>query len=331
MFDELFWGKRKNIRIYKLDKEYKFKKIDTWINLLSEKYGINNLNFKKILDTHPTIDNMRKISAVTSQIDYKGNLNKLRILFVCLAETNTGETYSYYPVEIDFKRKVLIIKGWNRHGLMDGYKTEETMDQIYSLMELSFKVSTKKYMVRHKKVLYNMSQGLIMDIYKMIPAFNQISTVKKNIDDFQQDILEALPLKNKKSQNRSFFLPQGVFEFKEELIKVLEKLCVSDFFYDIPYESVWEMDGINTIISKIRFNDVEHILTSLSGEASEIPIFCTKTFMALKKSMEDAETVERLWIVKKRERGYLTLSMMQLKIIFLELGYFQISVLKKKI
>ena len=30
--------------------------------------------------------------------------------------------------------------------------------------------------------------------------------------------------------------------------------------------------------------------------------------MALKKSMEDAETVERLWIVKERDRGKLSLS-----------------------
>jgi hypothetical protein len=97
-------------------------------------------------------------------------------------------------------------------------------------------------------------------------------------------------------------------DIKEELNKVLERLCISDFFFDVPYEEVWGIDGIDTIISKIRFNDVEHVLTSLSGEASEVPIFCTRTFMALQKSMEDAKTVERLWIVKNRNRGKLHLS-----------------------
>lgn len=308
LFNELFWGKRKNIRIYKLDQVNKIKKIDKWIKFLSEKYDIKNLNFKNVLGTHPTIDNTTKICAVTSEIDYKGNLNKLRILFVNYAKANTGDTYSYYPVEVDINNRILIIKGWNRHGLLDGYKTEETMDLIYSLIISDFDVSIEEYMARHKKVLYNMSQGLIVDIYKMIPSFNQIYTLEKEIESFQQNIIEALPLKNKTSQNKGWFIPKGVFEFKEELIKVIEKMCVSDFFYDIPYEDIWEMDGIHTLISKIRFNDVEHILTSLSSEASEVPIFCTKTFMALKKSMEDAETVERLWIVKKRERGNLSLS-----------------------
>lgn len=46
----------------------------------------------------------------------------------------------------------------------------------------------------------------------------------------------------------------------------------------------------------------------LSGEDSSVPIFCTKTFMALKKSLEDAEMVERLWVEKSRSKGRLSLS-----------------------
>ena len=153
-----------------------------------------------------------------------------------------------------------------------------------------------------------MSQGLISDIYKKIPAFNQISEVQDVVKNFQQDVLSVLSLKNKIQQDKYFSISKGVLDFEDEIQKVLEKLCVSDFFYDVPYESIWNMEGIDTIISKIRFNDVEHVLTSLSGEATEVPIFCTKTFMALKKSMEDAETVERLWIVKERDRGKLSLS-----------------------
>lgn len=311
LFEELFWGKRKSIRIYKLDNTNKIKVPTDWLEPLLEKYQVNSLDFKNILGTIPNTDDRRKIAAITSEINYKGDLNRLRILFVCFAEAydsgSLKQTCMYYPVEIDFVKKVMSIKAWNRQGLVDGHKAEETMEHIKTLMALSFKVSIRSFMTRHKKVLHNMSQGLIMDIYEKIPAFNQIQRLKAYVESFQQDVLKNLPLKNKKEVGSNYSISKGVLDFEDELQKALEKLCVSDFFYDIPYEMVWEMEGIDTIISKIRFNDVEHILTSLSGEASEVPIFCTKTFMALKKSMEDAETVERLWIVKNRSRGKLSL------------------------
>lgn len=88
---------------------------------------------------------------------------------------------------------------------------------------------------------------------------------------------------------------------------MLEKLCISDYFYDIPYDEIWKM-GVKTIVSKIKFKDLEHVLTILSSEASEAPIFCTKTFLALKKSLEDAKLVERLWIEHDRSHGRLKLS-----------------------
>ncbi|RHK64153.1 hypothetical protein DW054_07030 [Dorea formicigenerans] len=71
--------------------------------------------------------------------------------------------------------------------------------------------------------------------------------------------------------------------------------------------------GIHMIVSKIKFKDLEHVLTILSSETSEIPVFCTKTFfvltilssetseipvfctktfLSLKKSLEDV----KLWI-----------------------------------
>ena len=62
------------------------------------------------------------------------------------------------------------------------------------------------------------------------------------------------------------------------------------------------------IVSKIKFKDLEHVLTILSSETSEIPVFCTKTFLSLKKSLEDVKLVDRLWIEHDRARGKIELS-----------------------
>src|SRR5699024_9054905 len=130
--------------------------------------------------------------------------------------------------------------------------------------------------------------------------------LEEKIREFEQTVLSVLPLENIHETGEGISLNSGVLDFNDEIHKVIEKLTVSDYFYDMAYEEVWNM-GIDTIISRIRFNDVEHVLASLSGEESDIPVFCTKTFMSLKKSMEDAELVEKLWIAKERTRGRLAL------------------------
>lgn len=65
-------------------------------------------------------------------------------------------------------------------------------------------------------------------------------------------------------------IPKYVFDFQEELKKVIEKLCICDYFYDGQYETaVWGM-GVEMIVSKIKFQDIEHVLTIMSSESSQM-------------------------------------------------------------
>ncbi len=310
LFEELFWGKRKSIRIYKLDNIRCIKFAQDWKIPLKEKYNINSLDFKNILGTIPNSGDRRKIAAMTSEVNHKNELVKLRVLFVFFVQTYkeqvVNDTLAYIPVEIDFRNKTMIIKAWNRNGLVEGDRPDEMMDHVKKIMNTSFHVITKRFGIHHKKVLYNMSQGLINDIYQKIPAYTKIPLLEEKIKKFEQTVFSALPLINKCETNEEVSIKAGVLDFNDEIHKVIEKLTVSDYFYDMSYEEVWNME-IDTIISRIRFNDVEHVLTSLSGEDSDMPVFCTKTFMSLKKSMEDAELVEKLWIEKERSRGRLAL------------------------
>lgn len=168
-------------------------------------------------------------------------------------------------------------------------------------------VKTKSFGVQHKKTLHNMSQGIVTEVYKKIPAFNRINCLDEEIEKFQQKVLTGLPLKNIEYRENTVCLKENVFDFKDEMKKMFEKICISDYFFDVPYEDIWNM-GIHMIVSKIKFKDLEHVLTILSSETSEIPVFCTKTFLSLKKSLEDVKLVDRLWIEHDRARGKIELS-----------------------
>ena len=311
LFDELSFGKRKSIRVYKIDNAYKLKDSENWLNQLRENYGINSLEFKNIMTSIPSYKEPERIAAISSEFDYRGNVTRIRILFTAYAEVEEKgkihATGAYYPIDIDLKKKCVIIKAWNRQGLRDGYKAEERLDHIASILSMGFGVKTKSFGVQHKKTLHNMSQGIVTEVYKKIPAFNRINCLDEEIEKFQQKVLTGLPLKNIEYRENTVCLKENVFDFKDEMKKMFEKICISDYFFDVPYEDIWNM-GIHMIVSKIKFKDLEHVLTILSSETSEIPVFCTKTFLSLKKSLEDVKLVDRLWIEHDRARGKIELS-----------------------
>ena len=322
LYEELFFGKRKCIRIYQLDYLNKIRNPRDWASNLNRVFGQNDLNFNRILTTIPSKEEPEKIAAVTSETDYKGNLSKIQILLVRYAETwevgRINETCSYYPVEIDLKKETMNIKAWNRQGLTENYRTEEYMDRIVGLLSSNFNVITRNYMSEHKKVLHNMSQGIVTDLYNKIPSYNEIQNIEQESCVFEKKVLEKLPLQHLDKQEEGS-IPKYVFDFQEELKKVIEKLCICDYFYDVQYETaVWNM-GVELIVSKIKFQDIEHVLTIMSSESSQMPIFCTKTFLSLKKSLEDAKVVDRLWIEKNRNRGKMSLAYNAAKDEFLEI------------
>lgn len=316
LFNELFWGKRKYIRFYQLEKVNKIKLPEDWFEFFDKNFNLSQLDteleYCNILGTIADSKETRKVAAIKSIENNKGELDKIQILFSTyievLSSRKISEENTYFPVEIDFNKRQLTIKAWVRQGLNDYYKIDALMDSLITFLCSTCGISCKSYEQSHKKTLFRMSQGLIDQIYTNISSFSKIESISSLINNFTQSVYEGLPLKNVKKSEGKTTISKGVLDFEDEIYKVIEKLCVSDFFYDVPYEDIWGLTGVEAVISKIRFNDIEHVLTSLSGEDSSVPIFCTKTFMALKKSLEDAEMVERLWVEKSRSKGRLSLS-----------------------
>lgn len=170
LFQELMMGKRKLIRVYQMDNVKKIKLPEDWSEPLAEKYGITSLDFNAILNTYVNSRSSRKIAAIHSEENEKGELTRLQILFVCWIEVNEVEayrdSYAYIPVDIDFTKKIMLIKAWNRYGLAnENQRADAMLDYIRNIMALSFHVSTRHYMIKHKKVLYNMSKGLVDEVY----------------------------------------------------------------------------------------------------------------------------------------------------------------------
>lgn len=308
LFNELFWGKRKTIRVYKLENARDYKYPIDWEMPLKEKYSIHSIDFCDILNTIPTEKDTRKIAAIRSEENSKGELMKIRILFVFYIEMAEAGKYisssAYVPVEIDFLKKIMLIKAWTRqHIAFDEHKTNKLIQHVKNLMEIEFKIVTAPYRITHKKVLFNMSKSLIYEVYSNISTYNQIGEMEDVIKEFIKETYARISLRNVSDDGEGqLFIPKDVLDFEGEIRNVLESLVISDYFFDRSYDEIWEM-GLEAIVSRIKFNDKEKVLTSLNAEETEAPIFCTKTFMSLKNRMEETERIETLWIAMDRAKG----------------------------
>ena len=306
LFEELFWGKRKAIRFYKIDNIRKIKYLEDWKDPLVEKYGIESLDFINILEQQNIPENEKRIVAIKHSSNEKGELTNIKLLYCYGGRTSDYEktTLSYVPVEIDFKQKIMTLKVWNRNGIVESERSGDVVGNTYSDLISTFKVKTASFGFSGKETLYTMSLGLIKDIYTKVPNYNLIENLKNATDMYIKEIHRELKLENLEERNGELVIKRGVIDIEDELKNQIEKIVISDYFFNRSYENIWKM-GVDSIIARIRFNDKEHVLTSMSGDNSERPIFCTKTFLALKKSLEDASVVERLWIETKRENGRL--------------------------
>ena len=312
LFSELFWGKRKTIQIYKLDKIKDYKYPLDWELPLEEKYNIDSINFCDILGSIPNNEEPRKIVSVRSEENMKGELTRIRLLFACYIQINGDRGYkdsvAYIPVEIDFSRKIMLIKAWTRQQIAhEEHKAENLMIHIKNLMGIQFKVVTRNYMTEHKKVLFLMSKSLIYEAYSHVPTYNEIENIEGVIKKFVEKTLGGLSLRNVSiNEKGKHVLSEGVMDFEAEIRNVLEALTISDYFFDRDFNEIWKM-GLEAVVARVKFNDEEKVLTSLSGENTSTPIFCTKKFMSLKNRMEESERIETLWITMDRKKGNLNL------------------------
>lgn len=324
LFNELFWGKRKTIQVYKLDKIKDYKYPVDWENPLEEKYGIDSIDFCNILGLVPNNEEKRKIVSVRSEENIKGELTRIRLLFACYIQINGDRGYkdsvAYIPVEIDFTRKIMLIKAWKRQQIAhEEDKAENLMIHIKKLMASQFKVVTRNYMSEHKKILFHMSKSLIYEAYSHVPTYNEIQNIDGVIKNFVEKILRGLPLRNVSvNEKGKLILAKSVMDFEGEIRNVLESLAISDYFFDRDFNEIWEM-GLEAVVARVKFNDEEKVLTSLSGENTSTPIFCTKTFMSLKNRMEESERIETLWITMDRKKGNLNLKFDASNMEFLEI------------
>lgn len=121
-----------------------------------------------------------------------------------------------------------------------------------------------------------MSKNLIYEAYSHVPTYNEIGKIDDVVKGFVEKTLGGLSLRNVEvGENGVHVLTDGVMDFEAEIRNVIEALTISDYFFDRDFNEIWKM-GLEAVVARIKFNDKEKVLTSLSGENTSTPIFVQK-------------------------------------------------------
>lgn len=306
LLEEMFYGMHRSINIYKISGIRRLQNIDLWKEKLFKKFQIKEIPFNYILETNVNRDENEKIAAIDYIENEQGDIEKLRILFVentaKIYPSGISYIYSYIPVEIDFKKKLMIIKARPRHKILDGNKPQEFQEKIYENLVREMDIAITPFYTDHQEALYKMSKNILNELFSNIPGYNDIIKLEKNMDLFIDEVLSKITLQNLEEVNDKIAINKGVMDMKYELTNMLQNLTVSDYLFNKDEDNIWST-GISTIITCIRFNDSKNATASLSGENRTKHIFNSKAFMDLRNSLEAVKNVRSLSIAYKKSRG----------------------------
>ena len=134
-----------------------------------------------------------------------------------------------------------------------------------------------------------MSRDLYMQIYnKMVskkPA--GIDAYVKEISSGLNNILKIEALELKATMN-------NIFNIEDNLKKNIENIMMADVMYEMKNGSY---EGIQGVVTYLKFKDGKHISARLKGENCCDPIFDSETYMALRSAIENAQQIQRLAVV----------------------------------
>lgn len=308
LFNELMYGTRRYIRVYKLANVRYIKKAEDWTDYLS-RYGMNSLCCNKILETNPD-DASFKIAATDNEKDEYGDLSKIFLIYVKSIKVSeksvTSKIYTYLPVEIDLKKKLISIKVHNRNGIInENNRPEKITESLLELIQAQMNIKPGMFKCNPAEVLYRMSNGLIDDFFNKIPTMNKLNNLENKIDSFINDVLTEDLFKNKeiiKHENKDFYtLNDSVMDLESEIKFLLQQAVVFDYFFDKEISVV--LDELDVVLVCLRFNDRDNVTASLTGENRRKALFDSKTLMSLRRSMDLVKSLSYITIYYRNEDG----------------------------
>lgn len=303
LFEGLLYGKHREVNIYQIRNCHNLRSIEKWITNICSLYGIEDIPYKKLITLRTNREQKENLVGIDTVEDIEGDLIKVRLIFCRqIQAVNSGELvdkYMFIPIEVDFLRKILIVKAKPmNHIVNEEDKPEKLMDYFSNIVIHNMGVQIEGFSENHRYALYNMCKCMVTELFTIIPHQIYGDEIKGKINEFELGILQILNIEDfevKKQYN-------NVFDIEKAIVKVLEHIALADFLFDRDISEIFDM-GINHIITYLKFNDGTNVNATVKGENYKKCIFSSEAFMGLRSSIENVKSIVEMQIAYKKRKS----------------------------
>lgn len=310
LFEELFFGQQRSTYVYKMFLYTKnIVNLEKLLEILNINFGFNKEYMLRITNVYSNNDDKVKRELVGYKIikSYGSNkVKKLRLLFsrkvAVQLKNGTNTENSYIPVELDLEKNILIIKVNPKSKVITENSTPEELAIIYSKkIAKMFNIEFESFNHIHKETMYKMCQELYSQIYnKMVLTKPEgIESVIENIANILSGVLNIENLDIKKRIN-------NIFDMNSSISKIIEHLLISDILISTTESEI--INGIDGVVTYLRFNDGNNVSARLKGVNCTDPIFDSETFMALRAPIDNCKKIAILKVIWFKNNKKLRLS-----------------------
>lgn len=294
IWDELMYGNRRLIRVYKLKTTRKIKCESDWSKFLKA-FNCPGLNFNNIIQTTTSDEGENnggeklKVCGIKTNFE-DGKIKYLDILFLYSIKikdksTNSLEKfYSYIPVTLDLNKKLMIIKVWNKEQADTGDTPYEQLDYVVNRIMDKFDFEISTIIKGSQEVLYKMSKGLFNEFFFNLPNSETLEEKKCKLAEVTNLLLDGIQLENSEIVGGLKTMNKEVINVDDELYKLIQQIALYDHLKNNDMDSL--LKNTDRYISRIRFSDIDNLTASLNSEDGKKCIFDAKTFMSVRNSLD---------------------------------------------
>ena len=295
LFESLFYGYQRETYIYKIGNyQHKSLKTEPFLEAIQREYAyVNDCMFNEITSRASYEEEL-----VAIKVSYSKDLKrivKVRLIFKrgisVITKGGVVKTLSYIPIEWDVAKGSVVIKISPKRRLYDkSLKPEYLNKHFFEILKGLFDLVKIPYGNIHKEAICEMSKELYNQIYQKM-----VITKPIGLDEFVEDIANSLKEKLGIEALELKATINNIFNVKDSLQKQVENILISDILLDV--EQGASLEGIEGVVTYLKFSDGKKISARLKGKECRDPIFDSESYMALRSAIENARQTSRLGIV----------------------------------